>query len=131
MELNDFQYNWYLHFEEENEKSYFGLSFDPLLEAKNYSPETIPDYVRMTRRTLKRSKIPVDVDIELLWACVVAYPLTYFYVWFSIYPSIEMIPVGLAMLWQTTVLLGMYGIEFIQSSLTSFNEITKKLHAIY
>ena len=80
MKLNDFQYNWYLHFEEENEKSYFGLRFDPLLEAKNYSPETIPEYVRMSRKSLKRSKIPGDVDAELGWMCVTAYILIYFYI---------------------------------------------------
>ena len=53
MELNDFQYNWYLHFEEENEKSIVGLPFDPYFEAHKYDSETILNYVPQTRRTSK------------------------------------------------------------------------------
>jgi hypothetical protein len=80
MELNDFQYNWYLHFEEENEKSYFGLSFDPLLEAKNYSPETICEYVIQARKALKRSKPPTSAEDELHWLLFTTYVVTYFYI---------------------------------------------------
>ena len=53
MKLNDFQYNWYLHFEEENEKSIIGLPFDPYFEAHKYDSETILDYVPKARRTSK------------------------------------------------------------------------------
>ena len=53
MKLNDFQYNWYLHFEEENEKSIVGLPFDPYFEAHKYDSETILDYVPKARRKSK------------------------------------------------------------------------------
>lgn len=49
MELNDFQYNWYLHFEEENEKSIVGLPFDPYFEAEKFDEEEVLKFVQKAR----------------------------------------------------------------------------------
>lgn len=49
MELNDFQYNWYLHFEEENEKSIVGLPFDPYFEAGKFDEEEVLKFVQKAR----------------------------------------------------------------------------------
>ena len=49
MKLNDFQYNWYLHFEEENEKSIIGLPFDPYFEAHKFNEEEVLKFVSQSR----------------------------------------------------------------------------------
>ena len=49
MELNDFQYNWYLRFEEENEKSIVGLPFDPYFEAHKFDEESVLKFVERAR----------------------------------------------------------------------------------
>jgi hypothetical protein len=67
--LNDFQYKWYLYFEDEYEKSIFGLSFDPYFELEKYETETIPDYVNLYRKNSIFNTDFLSRFIDVIIAC--------------------------------------------------------------
>lgn len=64
--LNDFQFKWYMCFEEEYKKSIFGLSFDPYFEASKYSTETILDYVPQAKRPTRLETLLLDFTADCL-----------------------------------------------------------------
>lgn len=66
MKLNDFQYNWYLHFEEENEKSIIGLPFDPYFEADKFDEEEVLKFVRQSR-SLRQLRTRWVSDFTIMW----------------------------------------------------------------